>query len=212
MPSKAKFLHDEPAIGASLNYLLRYDPVFKTLKTRDDLWRWQKNAGRFSDLTEMVISQQISVKAADAIFAKLKLALDAPVTPANFLKLPEKKLREAGLSFQKIDYITGLATAITNRKLHLARLPGMPDEAVIEAITALKGFGIWSAHMYLIFSLARSDVFPIGDLGVQNGAKLYLNAEEKMTPKILDQWGEQFKGKRTAAALLLWKLKDSPKT
>jgi DNA-3-methyladenine glycosylase II len=212
MPSKAKFLHDEPAISAGLNYLLRYDPVFKTLKKRDDLWRWQKNAGRFSDLIEMVISQQISVKAADAIFAKLKIALGAPVTPEIFLKLPEKKLREAGLSFQKIDYITGLAEAILTRKINLTRLKAMPDEAVIEAITKLKGFGIWSAHMYLMFSLARPDVFPIGDLGVQNGAQIYTKAEEKMTPKILDQWGEQFKGKRTAAALLLWKLKDSPKT
>lgn len=208
MPAK-KFLHDDPHIGAGLNYLLRYDPVFKTLKARDDLWRWQKNAGRFSDLTEMVISQQISVKAADAIFAKLKMALDAPVTPENFLKMPHKKLCEAGLSEQKIDYITGLAEAILVRKINLTRLKTMPDNDVIEAITAIKGFGVWSAHMYLIFSLARPDVFPTGDLGVQNGAKIYTQDTETMTPKILGEWGEQFKGKRTAAALLLWKLKDS---
>lgn len=206
-----KFLHDEPLIGKPLKSLLKSDKVFKTLSVRDDLFRWKQNAGRFSDMAEMVISQQISVKAADAIYRKLKLALDAPVTADNFLKLREKELREAGLSFQKIDYLTGLAEAVQTKRFQIGKLKSMPDEDVIAQITSIKGFGVWSAHMYLMFSMARPDVWPVGDLGVQNGAKLYTKSSERMTPKELQLWGDRFEGHRTAASLLLWKLKDTPK-
>jgi DNA-3-methyladenine glycosylase II len=205
----AKFLHDEPKISKPLKTLLKHDKVFRTLNTRDDLFRWKQNAGRFSDLTEMVISQQISVKAADAIFAKLKMVMDAPVTAENFLKLREKDLRGAGLSSQKIDYLTGLAKAVQSKKFRIAALKRMNDDDVIDSITSIKGFGVWSAQMYLMFSLARPDVWPIGDLGVQNGAKLYMDADSRMTPKELAIWGDRFAGHRTAASLLLWKLKDS---
>jgi DNA-3-methyladenine glycosylase II len=205
----AKFLHDEPLIGKPLKTLLTSDKVFRTLRGRDDLFRWKQNAGRFSDLTEMVISQQISVKAADAIFKKLKNEMNAPVTAENFLKLKEKQLRAAGLSLQKIDYLMGLAEAVESKTFQISKLKSMNDDDVIAQITSIKGFGVWSAHMYLMFSMARPDVWPVGDLGVQNGAKLYINAPERMTPKELQAWGDRFHGHRTAASLLLWKLKDT---
>ena len=162
-------------------------------------------------MAEMVISQQISVKAADAIYGKLKLALDGPVTADNFLKLREKELRAAGLSFQKIDYLTGLAEAVQSKRFQIGTLKSMPDDEVIAQITSIKGFGVWSAHMYLMFAMARPDVWPVGDLGIQNGAKIYTKAGERMTPKELQAWGDRFDGHRTAASLLLWKLKDTSK-
>lgn len=203
------YLHDHPLIGTPLRRLLKQDQRFVHLKKRDDLFLWKQNAGRFSDLTEMVISQQISVKAADAIFAKLKRELDGPVTAENFLKLRESHLRRAGLSPQKIDYLTGLAEAVASKQFQIGKLKTMPDQDVIDHITSLKGFGVWSAQMYLIFSLARPDIWPVGDLGVQNGVKLYMNHDERLTPKEMTVWGDRFKGHRTAASLLLWKLKDS---
>ena len=205
----ATFLHDEPLIGKPLKTLLKHDKVFCTLNARNDLFGWKKNAGRFSDLTEMVISQQISVKAADAIFKKLKIEMGAPVTAENFLRLREKQLRAAGLSFQKIDYLTGLSEAVVSKQFQISKLKSMNDDDVIAHITSIKGFGVWSAQMYLIFSMARPDVWPVGDLGVQNGVKLYTNADTRMTPKELQTWGDRFRGHRTAASLLLWKLKDS---
>ncbi len=203
------FLHDHATIKRDLNYLLKNDAIFRSLKSRNDLFLWKQNKGRFSDLTEMIISQQISVKAADAIFAKLKRNINGSVTAKNILKLSEKKLRDSGLSFQKIDYLIGLAEAVQSKQFKINDLKYMNDDEITKSITSLKGFGLWSAQMYLIFSMARPDVWPYGDLGVQNGIKIYKNDLERMKPKEILEWGERFKGRRTSASLLLWKLKDS---
>jgi DNA-3-methyladenine glycosylase II len=202
------YLHDHDPIGKHLSYLLKHDAVFKPLSKRDDLFRWKRNAGRFSDMAEMIVSQQISVKAADSIFAKLKENAGGVVTAERVLKLSEKKLRLSGLSFQKIDYLTGLAEAVESKRFKISALQRMSDDEVIEAITSLKGFGLWSAQMYLIFSMARPDIWPYGDLGVQNGIKLYKGDSERMKPKEILEWGNRFENQRTSAALLLWKVKD----
>lgn len=162
-----RYLHDHKSIHDPLLKLLKQDKIFRTLAGRDDLFQWKQASGQFAHFVDMVISQQISTKAADAIYKKLAAQIDGRITAEKFLKLTEKQYRAAGLSYQKIDYLIGLAESVIQKKFVISRLKSMPDSDVIDAITSLKGFGIWSAQMYLIFSLARPDVWPYGDLGIQ---------------------------------------------
>ncbi len=126
----------------------------------------------YEALVDAIISQQISVKAADAIMARLRAALpDGIVSPQALLSLDHEALRAVGLSAAKARYVRDLTERVASGALQLERFDELDDEAVIEQLVAVKGIGRWTAEMILIFSLGRPDVLPVDDLGFAEGVR-----------------------------------------
>ncbi len=152
----------------------------------------------FPALVDAIVSQQISGKAAESILKRLKTLV--PVTPARLATADPRRLRRAGLSRAKAMYVRDLARFAQAGGLRgLGRLP---DEAVVERLTSVRGIGVWTAEMFLIFSLNRPDVWPVGDGGVQRAA-LQLYGIRNL--KKLALLGERFRPFRTHAAWYLWR-------
>lgn len=209
-----EYLHQHPAIYEGLNHLLTKDPVFKKLKKKpEDFLRSYSGPG-FPELVRIVLGQQVSTAAARSVWLRMEEHFKI-VEPHKILKLDDDALRAFGLSGQKAKYIRGLSEAVHGRTFDPHALDAMNDEAVYEAITALKGFGRWSAEMYMMFSLARPDVWPVADLGIQEGMRVYLNKRERPSAEQVLNEGRRFAPHRTAASILLWHLaanakKDGP--
>ena len=121
------------------------------------------------------------------------------------LDASEELLRGAGLSRQKVNYIQSLATAEATGALVLHGLPELSDEDAVAVITSIKGFGEWSAHMYLMFSLGRPDIWPVGDLAVREGFKRIQGLEERPSAGKLKPMGDDFRPYRSALAMLCWR-------
>lgn len=159
-------------LGRAERTLARRDEVLRGLIRRYGPCTIRPRTSHFETLLNAIVSQQLSTRAAATIFARFQ-ALD-PVGfphPATILATPDERLREVGLSFQKISYIRDLATRVGAGELPLDRLAALPDDEVVRELTAVKGIGIWTAQMFLIFSLGRFDVFPVGDLGIRKAIR-----------------------------------------
>jgi DNA-3-methyladenine glycosylase II len=159
-------------------------------------------------LVDIVIGQQVSTKAADSMRAKFRVKFGYN-NPQGILNSSDDELRDCGLSRQKIGYIRGLAKAVVDKTTDTASWDTKSTSVIIDEITSLKGFGLWSAQMYLMFNLCREDVWPYGDLGIQKGLQIYWGLDEKPSEKETQSAGKLFKGRETAAALLLWQVKDN---
>lgn len=192
-------LEDVPEIALGLKTLRRDHPAFSSV----EIGHWPTYPQGFEGLARIVTGQQVSTAAADSIWKKLQVCL-GDVTPARYLSLSEEALRACGLSGQKYRYIFALAQDIDDGTFDPAALADADDDTVYEKITARKGFGRWSAEMYLIFCLNRPDIWPAGDLGVREGVKQFSNLEHRPDEKTALFFGEAFAPYRTAASLLLW--------
>ena len=159
----------------------------------------------FATLARIVVGQQVSVAAAASITRKLVETLGGDLSAESVLNCPERDLRGAGLSRRKVGYMQSLATAEASGQLSLATLSKLPDDDAIAAITAIKGFGEWSAHMYLMFSLGRPDIWPVGDLAVREGFKRIQGLEDRPTADQLKPLGEPYRPYRSALAMLCWR-------
>lgn len=159
----------------------------------------------FETLARIVVGQQVSVAAATSINKKLVNALDGQLTARAVLNASDELLRSAGLSRQKVNYIQSLATAEATGTLVLEGLPELADDDAVAVITSIKGFGEWSAHMYLMFSLGRPDIWPVGDLAVREGFKRIQGLEERPSVGKLKPMGEEFRPYRSSLAMLCWR-------
>ncbi len=157
----------------------------------------------FETLLSAIVSQQISTGAAAAIMGRVRELLPE-MKAAAVLRLPAGALRAAGLSLRKVEYVEGLAQAIVDSRFDPAEFPAMDDQAVIDAITALRGFGAWSAEIYLMFSLQRSDIFPAGDLALRIALQKLKGIADPLSEKqardIVAAWSPY----RSAGSLFLW--------
>lgn len=199
------YLHELPDIRAGLDHLLLKDRVFKKLDITPDRLTWRYTAPGYESFIRIVIGQQVSTKAAASIWERFQKELKT-VTPARVLKMHDDDLRALGLSGQKVRYIRGLSEAVQSKTFDPQALETLADDEVYEAITALKGFGRWSAEMYLMFSLARPDIWAPADLGIQNGLKIYHRRAARPTAEEALRMGKKFAPHRTAASILLWHL------
>ena len=156
-------------------------------------------------LLRSVVGQQLSTKAAFTIHGRVLELFDggAP-TPEALLEIAPERLREAGLSNRKVEYVRDLASHVVAGELELDRLESLSDEEVIEEITAVRGFGLWSAQMFLIFFLDRPDVLPSGDLGIRRAVQLAYELEQLPTPAEVERIGEPWHPHRSLAAIYLW--------
>jgi len=200
------YLHQIPRIREDLEDLVAKDRVFSKMGVDIDSFKWGYIGPGFAGLVRIVLGQQVSTSAADSMWNKFNDYLPC-ITPNAVLVLKDEEMRKLGLSFQKAKYIRGLAEAVRAKTFDPEALEQATDEEVYAAITALNGFGNWSAEMFLMFGLARPDVWPAGDLGIQEGLRKYKSAEERPDAAETMAAGKKFKGRRTAAALLLWHLK-----
>ena len=157
----------------------------------------------FETFLATIVSQQISTSAARAILNRV-VALLPERSAAALLMVEDEALRAAGLSYRKVDYIKGLARAIVESRFDVDGLTAMSDEQAVAAITALRGFGRWSAEIYLMFSLGRQDIFPADDLALQVALGRLKNLDRKPTPRaardLVAHWGPW----RSVGALFLW--------
>jgi DNA-3-methyladenine glycosylase II len=158
----------------------------------------------FATLLQIMVAQQISVRAAAAIWARTVQACGAAVSAERFLALDDDALRAIGLSRRKMAYGRGLAQAVTSGTLDLDSLAVRPEAEAAAAISALHGFGRWSAEIYLLFALGRTDSFPGDDLAVQVGMQRLKGLTKRPDRKQMDALAESWRPYRGCAALLLW--------
>ena len=150
------------------------------------------------------MGQQLSVKAAATIARRVDETVGGALQPESLLATAPDKLRAAGLSRQKIGYLRSLAEAVIAGDLPIENLPELTDEEVEAAITAVRGFGRWSAHMYMMFSLGRPDIWPSGDLAVRVGFGRMMGWKDRPDEKKVIDEGSIFSPYRSALALLCW--------
>lgn len=190
-------------LNQSLSHLSK-DMVLKTVIDRYPQPTWRESVDLFEDLIESIVSQQLSVKASDTIFKRVKVLCEAPVlTPKAILTHSDEALRACGLSYAKIKYIKGICEAVLDKSLVLESLAELSDEDVITELIKLKGIGKWSAEMLLMFSLQRPDVFSLGDLGLRKAvATLY--GVDRDDLKGIEAISLKWKPYRTVASRYLW--------
>lgn len=158
----------------------------------------------FGIFLRVIVGQQLSVKAATSIFDRITALVGNDPGPGAFDGIDDDTLRAAGLSKQKINYVRSLCDRVKDGTLDIASLPEQSDEDAIESITAVKGLGVWSAHMYLMSSLGRPDIWPVGDLAVRVGVGRIVEAGDRPTEKQTQEIGERWRPYRSAMALLAW--------
>lgn len=161
----------------------------------------------FYTLLRAIVGQQISVKAADAVWGKLEARVH-PVTPQKILRVRETTLRACGLSGQKVLYAKNLARYFAQPHVTAGFFASLDDEEVILELTSIKGIGRWTAEMFLIFHLLRADVYPLQDLGMIKAIEKHYAGGRKLTRKELQAFGEPWRPYRSVATWYLWRALD----
>ena len=163
----------------------------------------------FESLVESVISQQLSVKAADTIYGRLIELTGEAVAPESVLAIPEEEMRNAGISGAKTRTIRGLAMAAVLEEIDINNLHEVEDdELVSKQLTQLWGIGSWTVDMFMMHQLGRLDIWPTGDLGVRRGWEKIYSLENQIEPKHLELEGEKFSPYRSVVAWYCWRAGD----
>ncbi|WP_114790586.1 DNA-3-methyladenine glycosylase [Niabella yanshanensis] len=197
-----------PAFNSS-----NYQEICKWLAGRDNdlkvildthgyppMWTRENN---FESLVHIILEQQVSLASALAALNKLKEKLGY-ITPESILGLTDEEMRACFVSRQKMGYIRGLAVSIKNKEIDLEAFAVMPDEEVRNSLVAFKGIGNWTVDVYLMFSLQRADIFPVGDLAAVNALKRLKRLDLSTTKEAILSITETWKPFRTVASMMLW--------
>ncbi len=203
-------------IALATKHLTDIDPALDRIISRTGMISIPPPKGDFETLVDAIVSQQLSVKAAATIFGRLVLLLDHDVNPRRILSTPPEAFRATGLSGQKTGYMYALAEAFAKNSEPYSLLHEMDDAEVIYLLTQIKGIGVWTAQMFLIFTLLREDVFPIDDLGIRRGMYRHITPHlvgaafpEREIKKMMEAHAERWKPYRSVASLYLWKGVDA---
>jgi DNA-3-methyladenine glycosylase II len=192
----------------AVNHLKKSDPILCAIIERVGPCRMQFGPAEFGSLAESIVYQQLNGKAAATIFERFAALAGEPLTPQGILKLSDEQLRGVGLSKQKSAYLKDLATKTAAGLLDFARLPELPDDEIIKHLTQVKGIGLWTAHMFLIFSLKRTDVLPTGDYGVQAAIKRHYRKRKLPKPHVMEKIAKPWAPYRSIACWYLWRSLD----
>ncbi len=185
---------------------LKKDKALKRIIEKEGEIELSKSDDYFVSLAEAIIYQQISWKAAKTIFEKYgKLFSKGKITPEEHIKLNETDLQAAGVSRQKRFYLDNLAEKFLEESFKPKKFEQMSDEAIITELIQIKGIGRWTAQMFLIFSLAREDVFAPDDLGLRNAIMQIYELKKLLSPKELEQFSVRWQPYRSYVSLYLWK-------
>jgi len=199
---------------AAREQLAASDPTMATLierlgeidlKTRLRRRGEERPADAYGALLRAIVGQQLSTKAARTIYGRILELFDGRTPPPErLLEASEADLRAAGLSGRKVEYIRDLAAHVISGELELDRLGELSDEEVVEEIVAVRGLGVWTAEMFLIFHLERPDVLSGGDLGIRKAVQIEYGLDEMPPPARVLEIGEPWSPHRSLASLYLW--------
>ncbi len=203
-----------------VNHLKKCDPVMAAIIGRVGPFRMERRPATFESMARAIVFQQLAGAAARTIYQRVQTAAEKAVrgestprslyggfalTPESILALSEEQLRACGLSRQKLSYLRDLAEKTLAREVDFERLADLSDEDVIEHLTRVKGVGVWSAQMFLMFALGRCDVMPTVDLGINNAIKRAYGKRKHFKPKQLLKFSEKWKPYRSLACWYLWR-------
>jgi DNA-3-methyladenine glycosylase II len=201
---------DEGTLARARRTLARRDPVLGCFMQRVGRCGIEVRGDPYRQLVRSVIYQQLAGSAARAIDGRVRgLFRGRYPRPDRWRDTTDAQLRGAGLSRQKIAAVRAVADAFATGTLDNRRLRRMDDDAVIEAVTRVRGIGTWTAHMLLMFSLGRADVLPVGDFGVRKGARVLYELAEMPKPAELEMLAAPWRPYRSVASWYLWRAADT---
>jgi DNA-3-methyladenine glycosylase II len=192
----------------AINHLKKSDPVLAAIMERVGPCRMQFGEPNFHSLAEAILYQQLNGKAAETIFNRFTDLAGNPLTPEGILKLTDAQMRGVGLSKQKTAYLRDLSEKTKAGLLEFERLPELSEHEVIERLTQVKGIGVWTAHMFLMFTLRRPDILPTGDYGVQAAIKKHYRKRKWPKPAVMEKIAKPWAPYRSIACWYLWKSLD----
>jgi DNA-3-methyladenine glycosylase II len=192
----------------AINHLKKSDPVLSAVIVRTGVYRMRYSPPEFHTLAEAIVYQQLNGKAAVTIFKRFAALAGDPVTPEGILKLTDVQLRSAGLSRQKSSYLKDMAERASSGELDFTRLPNMSDDEVIKHLTQVKGVGVWTAHMFLMFALRRPNVLPTGDYGIRLAIKKLYKKRKMPKPDVMTKIAKPWEPYRSVACWYLWRSLD----
>ena len=198
-------MHDHE-IQRALRHLRKQDPVMREVIKKAGPFAMPRRRNRFQALVFSILGQQISGKAAAAIRGRLVDHLKpGQISPEAISRLTPETLRSLGISSQKAGYLLDLAERVSNGEIRLDRMSRMSDEQVIETLIQVKGIGVWTAQMFLMFSLGRPDVFPHDDLGVRAAIRNLYELEELPTKEISHRIAAPWRPYASVASWYCWR-------
>jgi len=186
-------------------HLEKADPVMAAIIARVGPYQLVNREPTFETLARSITFQQLSGKAASTIFARLRKAVGRRFTARAFLKLTPEELRACGLSRQKIASLTDLAERVARREIDFRKLPKLPDEEIIAVLSQVRGIGVWTVQMFLIFALERPNVMPLADLGIRNAVRKAYGLPDLPKPAELAKIAEKWHPYCSIASWYLWR-------
>ena len=192
----------------AINHLKKSDPVLAAIIERIGPFRMQYGEPTFHTLAESILYQQLNGRAAETIFNRFTALAGDPLTPQGILKLSDTQMRGVGLSRQKTAYLRDLSEKAAAGLLEFERMPDMSEEEVIAHLTQVKGVGVWTAQMFLMFTLRRPDILPVGDYGIQAAIKKYYKKRKWPKPAVMLKIAKPWAPYRSIASWYLWKSLD----
>jgi len=190
------------------NILSKKDSVLRKIIVKYNKGFLTTRNNPFFSLCRTIVGQQISTKAADSIWAKFEKKCKRKIKPKTILKISSRNLKSAGLSRQKVNYLKNIAKAFVNKSFDVKKLKKMNDIDAINYITKLKGLGVWSAEMFLMFNLNRPNIFPIKDIGLLRAISKNYKTSYPPSKKFLEKISKTHDGYRTIFTWYMWRSID----
>ena len=188
--------------------LSKRDPILRKIIKKFNKGYLTSRKDPFFSLCRTIIGQQISTKAADSIWSRFEIKCNKKIIPNTVLKLTSRSLRNAGLSRQKTNYLKNIAKNFKNKSFNIKNLKKMNDDLAIDYITQLKGLGVWSAQMFLMFNLNRPDIFPTKDIGLMRAISKNYKVSYPPSDKFLKKISKLHSGYRTVFTWYMWRSID----
>jgi len=188
--------------------LSKKDPVLRKIIKKYNKGFLTTRNNPFFSLCRTIVGQQISTKAADSIWFKFEKKCKRRINPSTILKISSQNLRGVGLSRQKISYLKNISKAFRNKSFDMKEIKKMTDDEAISYITKIKGLGVWSAEMFLMFNLNRPDIFPIKDIGLLRAISKNYKTSYPPSKRFLDKISRLHNGNRTMFTWYMWRSID----
>lgn len=196
-------VNDSAQLGAAVRALARRCAVMRVAHRAVGVPEWRTRPGGYAGLARIVAFQQVSTKAAATIWGRVEERL-VEITPWRVLEAGEETLRACGLSRPKVSHVRSIAQAVVDGRLDFDRLAGASDDAARGELVAVPGVGPWTADVYLMSCLGRTDVFPHADIGLSEAWRMIVGEETRPPPRAFLEIGERWRPRRGVAAHLLW--------
>ena len=192
----------------AINHLKKSDPVLRAIIEQVGPCRMEFGEPVFHSLAEAIVYQQLNGKAAVTIFKRFGALAGEPLTAEGIAKLTAEQMRSVGLSKQKSSYLRDMAERVIRGELSFTHLPEMTDEEVTKHLTQVKGVGVWTAHMFLIFTLKRQNILPTGDFGIRMAMKKHYHKRKLPNPVQMEKIARPWDPYRSIASWYLWRSLD----